>query len=96
MQGFEICRRYNLKTDPLPEQDIQQMELLLWKWNRAWEKKFDELREVNGEEPFNVNGDEYSGDLQDWERFAEENYSDQLPQYPSMVCLAVLLLPLMC
>lgn len=68
------------------------METLFWKWQRAWEVKFDRLREENGDEPFNVNGDHALGDLWDWERFAEENYSDVLPQYPSMVCLAVVVL----
>lgn len=55
--------------------------------------KFDKLQEENGNEPFNVNSDHVSGDLWDWEQFAEENYQDVLPSYPAMVCLAVLLLP---
>jgi hypothetical protein len=88
LQGFEICRRYNLKLDPLPEADIQRMDLLLWKWKRAWEVKFDSL----GDEPFNVNGDHVLGDLWDWERFAEDNYVDVLPDYRSMASLAIIVM----
>ncbi len=84
MQGFEICRKFNLTPKPIPEADIQRMSTLLWKWNRAWEAKFDRLREEHGDEPFNVNGDHILGDLWDWEQFAEDNYQDVLPQYASL------------
>lgn len=81
LQGFEICRRYNLKPDPLTDHDIAKMDTLLWKWKQAWFVKFDTLREVHGDEPFNVNGDHLLGDLWDWEKFAEENFEDSLPSY---------------
>lgn len=95
LQGFEVCRRYNLKPKPIPDSDIQRMNTLLWKWEQAWEVKYEKLRELASEGTFDVNDDHLLGDLWDWEKFAEENYQETLPQYPSMVCLAVLLLPLM-
>jgi len=95
LQGFEVCRKFHLTPKPIPESDIERMHLLYWQWQRAWEVKFDRLREQHGDEPFNMNGDHILGDLWDWETFAEQNYQDTLPQYPTMVCLAVLLLPLL-
>lgn len=81
MQGFEICRLFNLAPKELPENDIKRMDMLLWKWKKTWEVKFDSLREKHGEEPFNVNGDDILGDLRDWEQFAEDNYDARLPDY---------------
>lgn len=92
LTGFEICRRYKLQPKLLPEKDLAQMELLYWKWNKAWEAKYDSMR-AKTNEPFNVN----DGDLRDWEVFADQNYVEELPDYSgtSMTCLAIALLPLM-
>lgn len=78
LQGFEICRLFHLKPDPLPEADTERMSRLLWIWNRQWEQKYHALEKIHSE-PFNVNGEHLLGDLWDWERFAEENYVDELP-----------------
>lgn len=70
MQGFEICQTFNLAVDSVPESDTQKMDLLFWKWKKAWEVKY----EKHVESSFNVNEDHVLGDLWDWESFAEENY----------------------
>lgn len=54
------------------------MGQLLWVWRQAWNVKYERLRESN-ETPFNVNGEDWLGDLRDWEQFADENYQDVLP-----------------
>lgn len=94
LQGFEICQKFRLKPNPIPDDDIDRMSKLHWIWTQEWVKKYDELRE-SSTESFNVNSDHWLGDLRDWEVYAEQNYQPVLPQYPSMVCLAVMLLPLM-
>lgn len=73
------------------------MEALLFQWRRTQSRLYDQLREADLEdkEPFNVNGEHPLGDLWAWEEYAEANYREALPQYVSLTCLAVLLLPLM-
>lgn len=70
---------FQLNPKTLPESDIERMEMLLWKWKQAWQVRFDALQEKHGDEPFNVNGDDFLGDLRDWESYADENYQDLLP-----------------
>jgi hypothetical protein len=78
---------FHLKPKPLPEADTERMSLLLWKWKRQWEAKFEAMEQVSNGQPFNVNGDHVLGDLWDWETFAQENYQDELPSYSAMVCI---------
>lgn len=92
MQGFEICRRYNLTTQAIPENDIERMETLLWQWRERWKANYDDKRERAGNEVFNMNGDHALGDLWDWEKFAEDNYQEATAQYPSIVLIPILLL----
>jgi hypothetical protein len=67
------------------------MDLLYWKWKKAWEVKYEEMEAKRvGDEPFNVNGDDIFGDLRDWEQFADKNYN---PQAMTFGCVAVALLP---
>jgi len=63
------------------------METLLWQWRERWRTRYDEKREKMGSEVFNVNDD----DLADWEEFAEKNYQESMPQYPSMALIPLLL-----
>lgn len=96
LQAFEICRRYNLSPQPVPEPDSARMEMFLLKWRDAWQKKYDALRDKQGDGKFNVNGDSTLRDLRDWEQYAEDNYYDELPRYGAVASvIAIALLPLM-
>lgn len=76
LTGSEICRRYNLKPEPLPESDISRMDTLLWQWRRTQAGLFDQLRQADGDEAiaFDVNGEQWLADLWAWETYAEANY----------------------
>lgn len=91
LQGFEVCRRYGLRPDPLPEADTQRMDALLWEWRRLQSSLFDQLREADEKsaEAFNVNGDHMFGDLWAWEKYADDNYRENLSQYASLAAVAV-------
>lgn len=71
LTSSELCRRYRLKPDPLPEEDTDRMELLLWKWNKRWEARYDAAND--GKAP-PVIYENHEAELADWLAFAEENY----------------------
>lgn len=79
LTGSEVCRRYHLSTKMIPEPDLERMEVLLWKWRKIWEAKFDSAASV----PYSINHDHLLGDLWDWEAFADENFQEMLPSYDS-------------
>jgi len=87
LTGFEICRLLKLTPAPVPEQDLRRMEGLFFKWRGMWESKYDSK---GGD---NVVGDHWLSDLYDWLAFAERNYHDSLPQYPSVAVLIASVLP---
>lgn len=86
-----MCQKFRLKPEPVSEADIDRMHKLHWIWQQEWEKKYDE----HGADTMNVNDDHWLGDLWDWETYAEREFQDVLPQYPSLTCLAVAVVPFM-
>ena len=93
--GSELCQRYHLKPEPVSAADTDRMANLLWIWQQKQDAIYTEMESKSNGEPFDIHAGDNLANLRDWEKYADENYHAPLPQYPSMVCLAVLLLPLM-
>ena len=75
LQGSELCQRYHLKPEPVPEADIERMQRLLWVWEQKYEADYAELEKKSNGQTFNIHdGDNLLGNLRHWEKFAEENY----------------------
>lgn len=65
MQGFQICRMFNLKPKTVPDIDCERMDLLYWKYERANEAKFDPLKD---------DGLSRAEEVHAWEDWALANY----------------------
>lgn len=84
---------FKLTPKPLPEPDTERMGVLYWKWKNQWEEKYLRMESKReADEPFDVNGPDIFGDVQDWEQFAERNYEDRLPDYSGAMSVVPLLL----
>lgn len=72
LTGSEICQRFNLKGDPLPQADTDKMDILLWKWRHRDEAKFFAL--PTGA---NLYKDNFAY-MDNWLEFADANYRENL------------------
>jgi hypothetical protein len=73
LQGFEICRRYNLKVETVPESVTDQIHQLLWIWRKRYESRYDEMLSKSDGKSIEM-VQTFLDELQDWINFATENY----------------------
>ena len=93
LTGSEICRRFHLKPDPLTEDDVDRMELLVWKWKERYSTRYDEAAKVSGDKPPEIFTDWFD-EFDNWIQFAEENY-ERPSMFSTLTCFAVVPLVLM-
>jgi len=77
LAGFEVCRLFHLKPDPVPETESDRMQSLLWIWKKKKDAEFDADREH-----YEGLANEYER-LLDWLDYAEQEYAPPMPQYGS-------------
>ncbi len=49
--GSELCRRYHLKPEPLPEAEIEEMTHVFHVWEKRWESLYEEAEKESGGKP---------------------------------------------
>lgn len=80
LQGFEICRLFNLKVDPRTPEEMQGMEQTAAAYSRVlWKDRILDYREenpnlTNQELTEAVDGEIGADDMAGWQEYADTHY----------------------
>lgn len=70
LQGFEICRKYNLKPKPLPEEETEKMQQLWETYAKTQLRAGQEFEDTHPE----IIPKSKAEEVHAWEDWSEQNY----------------------